>query len=202
MKKLAFAVITALAVQGAVAEESSVYRPQLKSNGLKSMKSVGVQHGMLGAAYASTLTSNNEVQAGVMMNTRYFAGERWYVLGELQIGEFSSSAVVVDGEVLREEKEDALRYAFGAGYAILQGSASTSGQYAIPWAIAAELAAGEQYSGATSGQYTALGLSVQFHGPRVWTALGVREFSIADERLKTLGSDRGMQWDISLGMWF
>lgn len=202
MKKLAFALLAMAVAQVTVAAEAEVYRPQLKTNGLKDMKSIGVQHGMLGAAYASTLSSNNEVQAGVLMNARYFAGERWYVLGELQIGTFSTSEVVVDGEVLRDEKEDALRYAFGAGYAILQGSASTSGQYAIPWAIAAELAAGEQYSGETSGQYTSMGLSVQFHGPRVWTAIGGREFSIADERLKELGSDRGMQWDISLGMWF
>jgi len=45
-------------------------------------------------------------------------------------------------------------------------------------------------------------MSLQFHGERVWTALGTRQFLITDERLERLNSDGGIQWDISLGLWF
>jgi len=192
-----------LVLSSAVAAEStSVYKPVVRGNGLKDLESSGTQHGMLGAAYANTLTTQNDVAAGLLLNARYFAGERWYLLGEFQYGEFNSEDLIKDDEVVIEAGEDALRYAFGAGYSILQGNASTSGQYAVPWSIAAELAVGEQTTGDTSGQYTSLGLSVQFHGPKIWTAIGTRQFKVADERLESLGTDRRMQWDISLGMWF
>ncbi|WP_300426563.1 hypothetical protein [uncultured Thalassolituus sp.] len=186
----------------AFADNASVYKPRVQANGLKDIKSAGTQHGMLGAAYANTLTTGNEIQAGLLLNGRYFAGDRWYLLGEFQYGEFNSEDLSDGDTLVIEEGEDALRYAFGAGYSVLQGNASTSGQYAVPWSIAAELAVGEQTTGDTSGQYTSLGLSVQFHGPKVWTAVGARQFVISDERLEQVGADRGMQWDISLGMWF
>jgi len=68
--------------------------------------------------------------------------------------------------------------------------------------LAAELNAGEQHSGDTSGRYASLGMNVQFHGERIWTGIGVREFLVDDERLQSLESDGGTQWDISLGLYY
>jgi len=181
---------------------AEVYSPGNQSNGLDALEDTPVQHGMLGAGYANTLSTNNDAQPGMLFTGRYFAGEKWYLLGELQFGTFSTRAVVQNGEEVRSDDEEMLRYSAGAGYALLQGTASTSGARAVPWVIAAELTAGEQNSGDTSGRYASLGTSVQFHGDRIWTALGVREFLVDDERLQSLESDGGTQWDISLGMWF
>lgn len=198
----AMALATILCGGFSVSASAEVYQPGMQGNGLNELEETLVQHGMFGAGFASTLTSNNDHQPSMVFSGRYFAGEKWYLLGELQLGTFSSSAVEVDGEELRAESEEALRYTFGAGYSLLQGTASTSGIRAVPWVLATEFNVGEQTSGDTSGRYTSLGVSVQFQGERIWTALGFREFLISDERLEQLGSDRGMQWDISLGMWF
>lgn len=185
-----------------ISASAEVYSPGNQNNGLNELEDTDVQHGVFSVGYVNTLAYNNDSQPGILFGGRYFAGERWYLLGELQVGSHSTRAVVSNGEVLREDDEELLRYSAGAGYAILQGTASTSGLRAVPWSIAAEFNAGEQQSGDTSGRYASLGLNVQFHGERVWTSVGVREFLIDDERLQALESDGGTQWDISLGLWF
>lgn len=203
MKKALSALVAALVISApSIAEESQLYRPNVQNNGLDSIKGTEVQHGMFGAGFASVLSANNDIQPGMLLSARYFAGEKWYLLGEVQLGSHSTRAVFINDVEVRSDSEDALRIGAGAGLSLLQGNASTSGITAIPWVLATELSVGEQYSGDTSGRYTSLGMSLQFHGPRVWTALGTRQFIISDERLQQLNSDGGMQWDISLGLWF
>jgi len=181
---------------------AEVYRPNVQGNGLDSLQETDVQRGMFGAGFANTLTTNNDSQPSMMFSLRHFGGEKWYLLGELQMGLFSTRAVFQDGEEVRSDDEELLRFSFGAGYALLQGTASTSGVRVLPWSLAVEATVGEQYSGDTSGQYGSVGMSVQFHGERVWTSLGVREFLLTDERLAGIDSDAGTQWDISLGLWY
>ena len=203
MKKALMVIIAALALPTqSLAADSQLYRPKVQNNGLDEIKGTDVQRGMFGAGYASTLTTSNDIQPGLLISGRYFAGEKWYLLGEVQLGSYSTTAIIQDGVEVRGDSEDALRFGAGAGLSLLQGNASTSGITAVPWVHAAELAVGEQYSGDTSGRYTSLGMSLQFHGERVWTALGTRQFLITDERLERLNSDGGIQWDISLGLWF
>ena len=203
MKKALTVLIAALVIPvPSLAAESQLYRPKVQSNGLDAIEGTDVQRGMFGAGYASTLTTYNDIQPAMLISGRYFAGEKWYLLGEVQLGSYSTTAVIQNGVEVRGDSEDALRFSVGAGLSLLQGSASTSGIIAVPWVLATELAVGEQYSGDTSGRYTSLGMSLQFHGQRVWTGLGGRQFIIADERLEQLNSDGGIQWDISLGLWF
>lgn len=203
MKKALIALIPAVIIPAqSLAADSQVYRPNVQNNGLDSIEGTQVQHGMFGAGYASTLTTNNDIQPGLLFSGRYFAGEKWYLLGEVQLGSFSTTAMIRDGVEIRGDSEDSLRFGAGAGLSLLQGNASTSGITAVPWVLATELMVGEQYSGDTSGRYTSLGMSLQFHGERVWTALGTRQFLISDERLQSFDSDGGIQWDISLGLWF
>lgn len=203
MKKALTVLVAALVMPvPSLAAESQLYRPKVQSNGLDAIEGTDVQRGMFGAGYASTLTTYNDIQPAMLISGRYFAGEKWYLLGEVQLGSYSTTAVIQNGVEVRSDSEDALRFSVGAGLSLLHGSASTSGITAVPWVLATELAVGEQYSGDTSGRYTSLGMSLQFHGQRVWTALGGRQFIIADERLEQLNSDGGIQWDISLGLWF
>ena len=184
---------------GAAAE---VFSPGNQRNGLDDLSETAVEHGVFSVGYANTLAYNNDSQPGIMFTARYFAGEKWYLLGEAQLGQFSTRAVINDGQEIRSDDEELLRYSAGAGYSLLQGTASTSGVRAVPWVLAAELHGGEQHSGDTSGRYASLGMTVQFHGERIWTGLGVREFLVDDERLQSLESDGGTQWDISLGLYY
>ncbi len=184
---------------GAAAE---VFSPGNQRNGLDDLNETDVEHGVFSVGYANTLAYNNDSQPGIMFTARYFAGEKWYLLGEAQLGQFSTRAVINDGQEVRSDDEELLRYSAGAGYSLLQGTASTSGVRAVPWVLAAELHAGEQHSGDTSGRYASLCMTVQFHGERIWTGLGVREFLVDDERLQSLESDGGTQWDISLGLYY
>ncbi len=181
---------------------AEVFSPGSQRNGLDDLSETEVEHGVFSVGYANALAYNNDPQPGILFTARYFAGEKWYLLGEAQIGQFSTRAVINDGQEIRSDDEELLRYSAGAGYALLQGTASTSGVRAVPWVLSAELNAGEQHSGDTSGRYASLGMSVQFHGDRIWTGIGVREFLVDDERLQSLESDGGTQWDISLGLYY
>lgn len=185
-----------------VAENEQIYKPIVIENGLNDLEDVKTRQGMLGIGYANVLPENTVTSHRALINAKYLAGENWYWTGEFQTGVNNSSELVVDNVVYREKDEAVTRYGLGAGYAFLHGNASFSGKITMPWQMTAELLVGQQQTAQTSGQYASMGLSTQLLGKRFWGALSLRQFNVGDERLKTLGSNWGTQWDILFGFWF
>lgn len=161
-----------------------------------------VRHGSWGMGLNYLSQENLTAHMGISMNVRWFAGERWYVLGEYQYAPFNGDSTITSGGSTLEANEDAHVIAGGAGFALMQGSASINGRQSLPWQLAIEGLAGQQITGATSGRYTGLGLSWQVIGRDYWVASGWRLYASDDSRLKDFNADTGAQWGISFGSWF
>lgn len=198
----AVAICAVLFASAASAERSStdIYDPQVKYSGLEDLDSVERQHGTIGVGFSNTVAEKQELKPGVNLSARYFAGERWYVTGELGFSSYFDFSL--DEGFVLEEREQVLLAAAGLGYAILQGTASTFGDYTFPWLMAVEVAMGSQQSGDTRGRYTSLGLSWQVNATNYWYSFGARQYRVDDQRLKLLGANEGMQWNLSFGIYY
>jgi hypothetical protein len=194
----AVALCAFLFASTASAERSStdIYDPQIKYSGLEDLDEVERQHGTIGIGFSNTVAEKDELKPGVNLSARYFAGERWYVTGELGFSSFLDESFVL------EEREQVFLANAGVGYALLQGTASTFGNYTFPWLMAVEVAMGSQHTGDTRGRYTALGLSWQIKATNYWYSFGARQYRVDDQRLKTLGANEGMQWNLSFGIYY
>ncbi|MDF1762678.1 MAG: hypothetical protein P1U57_04640 [Oleibacter sp.] len=195
----AAALMTCLPVSVALAEVE-LKNVKMRTNGLADFQSTYAKHGMLGIGLTNTLSENSESGLGVMFTGRYFATEKWYALGEFALSE--SKGMDATANTSSSSNDGVTRYALGLGYSVLQGTVSIYGERAMALTLAGELAVGEQTTYGNGGRYTSGGVSLQLQAPKYWTALGVRQFMIADDNLESIGQNRGMQWDISLGFWF
>jgi len=85
---------------------AEVFSPGNQRNGLDDLGDTEVEHGIFSVGYANTLAYNNDSQPGILFTARYFAGEKWYLLGEAQLGQFSTRAVINDGQEVRSDDEE------------------------------------------------------------------------------------------------
>ena len=198
--QLALGGLLMLAAVTATAEET-IYRPApMVEHGLEDMAQPEVQHGMIGLGYTTTVIENTALTNGVMLSGRYFTGDKWYALGELQVSSYKGNEQLQDDTV--DEPSNSKRFALGMGYSLLQGNASVSGKTVMPFVLAVELAAGQQSFGDTGGRYLSGGISTQVHWKKYWGALGVRQFTLDKDAQPLVESEWGVQWDISAGFWF
>ncbi|HBS41939.1 MAG TPA: hypothetical protein DEA26_04605 [Oceanospirillales bacterium] len=197
---LALAGLLMLTAAGVRADET-IYQPApMVDNGLNDLTKPSTQHGMLGLGYTTSLIENTGLQNGVLVSARYFTGDKWYALGEVEMATYSTNTLVADDSV--NVPDDSTRYALGMGYSLLQGNASVSGKTVMPFVLAVELAAGEQSFGDTGGLYLSGGISTQVHWKKYWGALGIRQFNLDENAQPLINSEWGIQWDIQLGFWF
>ena len=198
----AVAICAFLFASTASAERSStdIYDPQVKYSGLEDLDSVERQHGTIGIGFSNTVAEKDELKPGLNLSARYFAGERWYVTGELGFSSYFD--FTLDKGLVLEEREQVVLTTAGVGYALLQGTASTFGEFTFPWLMAVEVAMGSQQTGDTRGRYTALGLSWQLNTTNYWYSFGTRQYRVDDQRLKALGANEGIQWNMSFGIYY
>ena len=183
-------------------DAKDIYSPTPDQSAALSNPTGTVRHGSWGMGLNYLSQENLAAHMGISMNVRWFAGERWYVLGEYQYAPFNGDVTATSGSSTLEANENAHVIAAGAGYALMQGSASINGRQALPWQLAVEGLAGQQLTGDTSGRYTGLGLSWQIIGREYWVASGWRLYTSDDSRLKDFNVQSGAQWGISFGSWF
>jgi len=181
---------------------SDIYQPDVRRAGLKQTESLDVRRAMVGIGAVYQSQDNLQSRLGINLNLRWLAGERWYVLGEYQYAPFNEDEVSDGTEVLLQANETASVLAAGAGYVVMQGSASFNGRRTFPWQLAAEGFVGEQFTGDTSGRYTGIGFSWQIIEQDYWVAMGWRVYQSDDERLNGLDVNSGAQWGVSFGSWF
>lgn len=185
------------------AETTDIYQPRLKIAGLDKSENINRRYGSWGVGLAQQAQDNLSSRSALNVTARWFAGERWYLLGSAQIAPFNEDEVRDgSGRVLLESGEQANVLNAGAGYAFLQGAASFSGRTSYPWQVAVEALLGEQYTGDSSGRYTGLTFSWQLLGDDYWFATEWRAYQSDDSRLDKLNVNKGMQWGVSFGSYF
>ena len=184
------------------ADTTDIYAPEVKRAGISAQESYEKRRGAWG--FGLGYQSRDHLEASITYNltARWFAGERWYLLGEYQHSPLSNDAVSDDNGAELEEDESSNLLAYGLGYTFMQGSAGFDGTQAFPWQLAAEVYLGEQSTGDTDGRYSALGLSWQIVDPDFWVAAGWRIYQSDDKRLEDLGMNRGAQWALYFGSYF
>ncbi len=185
------------------AETTDIYQPRIKVAGLEKSENISRRYGSWGVGVAQQAQDNLSSRTALNFTGRWFAGERWYLLGSVQLAPFNQSEIRnSSGQVLLESGEQANVLAGGAGYAFLQGAASLSGRTSYPWQVAVDGLMGEQYTGDSSGRYTGLAFSWQLLGDDYWLATEWRVYQSDDSRLDKLNVNKGMQWGISFGSYF
>lgn len=204
MKYLTVTLISLLAVSSQLhaADVKDIYHPDIRTAHLEQNEAIDVHHGSWGVGVVYQSQENLAARMGLNLNGRWFASERWYLLGEYQYAPFNTDEISSNGSVLLESGETANVLAGGVGYSFMQGSASFSGLRSYPWQVALELLSGQQMTGDTSGRYTGAGLSWQVMSHDYWFAAGWRLYSADDSRLKNIDVNAGAQWGISFGSWF
>ena len=202
MKRLALLSLLPISAYVQAEAVSDIYQPDTRQVRVSGQEAIPVRNAMLGIGAVYQSQDNLESRLGVNMSVRWLASDRWYVSGEYQHAPFNQDAVVQDGAVVVEANENASVLAAGMGYAVMQGNASFNGRRSYPWQLAVEMFAGEQFTGDTSGRYTALGFSWQIIERDCWVAMGWRIYQTNDERLSKLDVNSGAQWGVSFGFWF
>ncbi|MCD8521585.1 MAG: hypothetical protein LRY66_11900 [Saccharospirillaceae bacterium] len=187
----------------AVAETTDIYQPRLKVAGLEKSQDISRRYGSWGIGVAQQAQDNLSSRTAINISGRWFAGERWYLLGTLQQAPFNGDEIRDgSGQILFAAGEQANVLAGGVGYAFLQGTASLNGQVSYPWQVAVEGLIGEQYTGDSSGRYTGLVFSWQILADDYWLATEWRTYQSDDSRLDQLNVNKGVQWGISFGSYF
>lgn len=185
------------------AETTDIYQPRLKVAGLEKSQDISRRYGSWGIGVAQQAQDNLSSRTAINISGRWFAGERWYLLGTLQQAPFNGDEIRDgSGQILFAAGEQANVLAGGVGYAFLQGTASLNGQVSYPWQVAVEGLIGEQYTGDSSGRYTGLVFSWQILADDYWLATEWRTYQSDDSRLDQLNVNKGVQWGISFGSYF
>ncbi|MCT7359814.1 hypothetical protein [Thalassolituus pacificus] len=186
-----------------VAETTDIYQPRIKVAGLEQSENISRRYGSWGIGVAQQAQDNLSGRTALNISARWFAGERWYLLGTAQYAPFNRDEIRNgSGQVLLESGEQANVLAGGVGYAFLQGTASLNGHMSYPWQVAVEGLLGEQYTGDSSGRYSGLAFSWQLLGDDYWLATEWRTYQSDDSRLDKLNVNKGVQWGISFGSYF
>lgn len=185
------------------AETTDIYQPRIKVAGLEKTENIPQRYGSWGIGIAQQAQDNLSGRTAFYINGRWFAGERWYLLGMAQYAPFNGDEIRNgSGQILFSAGEQANVLAAGVGYAFLQGTASLNGQVSYPWQVAVEGLLGEQYTGDSSGRYSGLAFSWQILADHYWLATEWRTYQSDDSRLDSLNVNKGMQWGISFGSYF
>lgn len=198
-----FLSLVAVVVADTQAETTDIYQPRVLVAGVKKQESIERTNGSWGFGVGQVAQENLTASMAFTFGGRYFAGERWYVLANLQAGNFSDRVITdSSGKVLVKKDVTSVLVNSGLGYNLMQGSASFSGVRAYPWQLGIEAYLGEQFTGDSSGRYTGLGLSWQLIMGKRWLSLDSRTFQINDDNLKQAKVSKGIQWGLSFGSYF
>ena len=177
-------------------ELSDIYSPVEPE---KINKDIEVNSFTYGVGIHQMAYQNNQQNYGIETYLNYKLGDRWEIVGNLQFGDSNSETTVIDDIVIREADEQYLIIAGGGQYSLIQGSASINGRQHYPWQMAIQALTGHQTTGDTSGRYTAIGLVWLLEQNKYNIAVHGRYGLHGDQRLDLIGSDRSMQWGITLG---
>lgn len=139
----------------------------------------------------------------LVFEARYLASSSWYLLANLEYGRFNDELLSTPaGQPVIAAQQSASVIAAGVGLSVLRGTGQLLGGDIRPWQISLELLAGEQYTGPSSGRYSAAGVSWQMLGNEWWLGLDWRVYKVDDSLLKVAGVDQGMQGSVLLGRYF
>lgn len=198
-----FLSLLTVLVNPSQAETTDIYQPRVLVAGVKKQENIERTYGSWGFGIGQVAQENLTTSMAFNFSGRYFAGERWYVLANLQAGNLSDRVITdANGKVLVKENVTSVLINSGLGYNLMQGSASFSGLRIYPWQLAVEAHLGEQFNGDSSGRYIGLGLSWQLMIDKRWLSLDSRTFQINDDNLKQASVSKGIQWGLSFGSYF
>ncbi|UTW49749.1 hypothetical protein [Bacterioplanoides sp. SCSIO 12839] len=182
---------------------TDIYQPRVLEAGVASDADIEQRHGSWGVGIAQIAQENLPSTLGLNASARYFAGERWYVLANIQLANLSDRVIRDDqGETLVKKDVTSVLVNTGLGYQLMQGNASFSGNRSYPWQFALEGYLGEQFNGESSGLYYGVGSSWQLQINDFWVSLDLKNFTIADDNLKQAEIDNGIQWGITFGSYY
>ena len=198
-----FMSVFVVLMTSAKAQTTDIYQPKVLVAGVSKQESIERTNGSWGFGVGQVAQENLTANMAFTFGGRYFAGERWYVLANLQSGTFSDRVIAdAGGQVLVKKDVTSVLVNSGLGYNLMQGSASFSGVRAYPWQLGIEAYLGEQFTGDSSGRYTGLGLSWQLIMGKRWLSLDSKTFQINDDNLKQAKVSKGIQWGLSFGSYF
>jgi hypothetical protein len=147
--------------------------------------------------------SQMDSRNALVFEARYLASSSWYLLANLEYGRFNDELLSTPaGQPVIAAQQSASVIAAGVGLSLLRGTGQLLNGDIRPWQISLELLAGEQYTGASSGRYSAAGLGWQMLGNEWWLGLDWRVYKVDDSLLKAAGVDQGMQGSVLLGRYF
>jgi len=175
------------------ADPELIYQPKVLIPEKKSNLDVVEYQWLLGISAGQTLVENQDHSFTYAISANYLIWQQWYAAAQLSQKEWQLS---------HETSKSAMVWSVGAGYSVLEGSAYITDGLTLPWQMYTEVMVGEQALGGSSASYVDGALGWQLHKNNTYAALEWRYFSIDDERLQQIDSDKGYQWSLEFGRYF
>jgi len=145
--------------------------------------------GFIGQVLPSNLDSTDQVGASLS----YLVSNRWYAATELWYSKWGGHRVA---------SFEVTKIGVGLGYDLFQGAAYIAKGLTLPWTMYGQISAGNQYVDDDSGTYYSGALGWRLAKDNYYAGLEWRRFSVDDQRLQQLKTDKGYQWAIQLGRYF
>ena len=193
MKKIITLAALLLSAMCSSAEDELIYKPKVLMPEIPDSAKVEDRNwrvaGYLGQVLPSNLDSTDQVGASLS----YLVSNRWYAATELWYSKWNGHRVNSVGVT---------KIGLGLGVDLFQGVAYVAKGLTLPWTMYGQVSGGNHHLDDESATYYSGALGWRLAKDNYYAGLEWRRFSVDDQRLQELKTDKGYQWAIQLGRYF
>ena len=168
----------------------TIYEPVVITPDVPDVAKMGERDWRLGLGLGQVMPSNLDSTDQVGVSANYLFWNNWYVNAELWYSEWAG---------VQMRKTETLVTSFGIGYDLFQGAVYIAKGITLPWTAYGQFNMGDQATDGETASYMSGTIGWRLAKDNNYAALEWKRFSIDDDRLEQINSDKGYQWSIQFG---
>ena len=193
MYKLIAVLLWLLCAQIHAEEIELIYTPQVLSPEVNNALDVDEYKWQVGLFLGQNMPENQSHKLSYGISANYLIWQQWYAAARISQKTF---------QLAQNSTESAMVWSLGAGYNVLEGAAYIADGLTLPWRMYTEVMMGEQHLDGQGTNYVDGAIGWQLNKDNNYAAIEWRYYSVDDERLQQIDSNKGYQWSLEFGRYF